>query len=181
MNKEKIKSAIESILFVSGEPMKISRLAKIIKIKTSEIEEAIRLLQEDYTHGRGMDIIIKEDAVQMVTKADNADIVAQVLKSEIQENLSQASLEVLSVVAYRGPIARTDIEAIRGVNCSFTLRTLMLRGLLERIDNPENNRSYLYKISFEFLKKIGINKINKLPDWEKLTQDQRLAKVTNKE
>ncbi len=181
MNKEKIKSAIESILFVSGEPMKISRLAKIIKIKTSEIEEAIRLLQEDYTYGRGMDIIIKEDAVQMVTKADNADIVAQVLKSEIQENLSQASLEVLSVVAYRGPIARTDIEAIRGVNCSFTLRTLMLRGLLERIDNPENNRSYLYKISFEFLKKIGINKINKLPDWEKLTQDQRLAKVTNKE
>ncbi len=181
MNKEKIKSAIESILFVSGEPMKISRLAKIIKIKTSEIEEAIRLLQEDYAYGRGMDIIIKEDAVQMVTKADNADIVAQVLKSEIQENLSQASLEVLSVVAYRGPIARTDIEAIRGVNCSFTLRTLMLRGLLERIDNPENNRSYLYKISFEFLKKIGINKINKLPDWEKLTQDQRLAKVTNKE
>jgi segregation and condensation protein B len=180
MNKEKIKSSIESILFVSGEPIKISRLAKIIKVKVVEIEEAIKLLQEEYAHGRGMNIIRKEDAIQMVTSADNSEIVSRLLKSEIQENLSQASLEVLSVVAYRGPIARADIEAIRGVNCSFTLRTLMLRGLLERVDNPENNRSYLYKISFEFLKKLGIDDIKKLPDWEVFSRDQRIDKIINK-
>ncbi len=180
MNKEKIKSSIESILFVSGEPIKISRLAKIIKVKVVEIEEAIKLLQEEYAYGRGMNIIRKEDAIQMVTSADNSEIVSRLLKSEIQENLSQASLEVLSVVAYRGPIARADIEAIRGVNCSFTLRTLMLRGLLERVDNPENNRSYLYKISFEFLKKLGIDDIKKLPDWEVFSRDQRIDKIINK-
>ncbi len=180
MTKEKIKSAIESVLFVSGEPVKISRLAKIIKVKITEIEEAIELLQADYAQGRGVDIIKKGEAVQMVTSSDNSSIVEQVLKSEIQENLSQVSLEVLSIVAYRGPILRADIEAIRGVNCSFALRTLMLRGLLERVNDSENGRSYLYKISFELLKKLGINNVDKLPDWEKLSRDQRLENVINK-
>ena len=180
MTKEKIKSAIESILFISGEPVKISRLAKIIKVKITEIEEAIKLLQADYAQGRGVDIIKKGEAVQMVTSSDNSSIVEQVLKSEIQENLSQVSLEVLSIVAYRGPILRADIEAIRGVNCSFALRTLMLRGLLERVNDSENGRSYLYKISFELLKKLGINNVDKLPDWEKLSRDQRLENVINK-
>jgi segregation and condensation protein B len=95
----------------------------------------------------------------------------------MQEGLSKAALEVLSIIAYKGPISRAEIESIRGVNCSFTLRSLMMKGLLERIDNPKDGRGYLYKISFEFMKKLGIENIDKLPDYQELSQDPRIESV----
>lgn len=177
VDQQKLKSIIESILFISGEPMKISRIAKAAEMKVPEVKEALAALREDYSGTRGMVIIEKEDMAQMATSPQNAEIVSNLVKSEIQEGLSKASLEVLSIVAYRGPISRIDIEAIRGVNCSFTLRTLLMRGLLERMDNPKDNRSYLYKISFDFLKKLGLESVDKLPDFENLSRDGRMDSV----
>lgn len=178
MELDKIKSAIESILFISGEPIKVSGLAKIIAASKPEIENAIMLLQNDYAPGnRGLIIIKKEDSIQMATSPDNAELIEKLVKSEIQENLSRASLEVLSIVAYRGPISRIAIEAIRGVNCSFTLRALLMRGLVERTDNPGDKRGYLYKISFDFLKKLGLDSIEKLPDFETLSADGRIDSI----
>ena len=178
MDQNKLKSSIESILFVSGEPVKISRISKITGAPKPEVENAIMVLQGDYSsNGRGMVIIKKEDEIQMATSPENASIIGDLVKSEIQENLSKASLEVLSIVAYRGPITRLDVEAIRGVNCSFTLRSLLMRGLLERIENPRDHRSYLYKISFDFLKKLGIENIEKLPDYQVLAKDDRIDSI----
>ena len=177
MEIEKLKSIIESILFLSEEPVKISKLAKIIGAKAPEVENALMVLGSDYSNGRGLVIIRKEDFVQIATNPDNASYLDDLIKSEIQENLSKAALEVLSVVAYRGPIVRADVEAIRGVNCSFTLRSLMMRGLLERVENPKDNRSYLYKISFEFLKKMGVQSIKGLPDYEALSKDERINSI----
>lgn len=177
MEIEKLKSIIESILFISGEPVKISRLQKISSAAKPEVENAIMLLQGEYADGRGMVILKKEDEVQMATTPENSEIVSDLVKSEIQENLSQAALEVLSIVAYRGPITRTDIEAIRGVNCTFTLRSLLMRGLLERAGNPKDNRGYLYKISFEFLKRLGVSSAESLPDWENLSKDSRVESI----
>ncbi len=157
MEQNKLKSAIESILLISGDPVKVSRIAKITGAPKPEVENAVRILSGEYSSGqRGFVIIKKEDEIQLATNPENASIVSDLIKSEIQENLSRASLEVLSIVAYRGPVTRAEVEAIRGVNCSFTLRALLMRGLLERMDNPRDNRSYIYKISFDFLKKMGI-------------------------
>lgn len=177
MELEKLKSAIESILFITGEPVEISRIVKITGAKKPEVENAIMLLQGDYAAGRGMIIIKKDEAVQMATAPDNAEIVSEMVKSGIQEGLSKAALEVLSIVAYRGPISRVNIEAIRGVNCSFTVRALLLRGLLERTEDPNGGRSYLYKISFDFLKKLGLENVEKLPDFENLSQDSRIESI----
>ena len=115
----------------------------------------------------------------MATNPENASVIDQLIKSEIQENLSKAALEVLAIISYRGPITRVEIEAIRGVNCSFTVRSLMMRGLLERIENPKDNRGYLYKISFDFLRKLGVDSIEKLPDYEMLSKDERIDSIIN--
>ncbi|MFZ2188747.1 MAG: SMC-Scp complex subunit ScpB [Candidatus Moraniibacteriota bacterium] len=170
MDPEKLKSIIESILFVSGEPLGLTKLAKVADATEAEVEAAISGLAEDYAKGRGLRIIKIKDTIQMASNPDNAEFVAELVKSEIQENLSQAALEVLSIVAYRGPITRAEIEAIRGVNCSFTLRALLIRGLLDRTENIKDNRRYLYNISFDFLKKLGMDSVEKLPDWETLNK-----------
>jgi segregation and condensation protein B len=178
MEIQKLKSVIESLLFLSGEPLKMAKIAKICETSNAEVERAIMLLQGEYAAAKGGIILIKkEDEVQLSTNPENFSYVDQLVKSEMQENLSRAALEVLSIVAYRGPITRAEIESIRGVNCSFTLRSLMMRGLLERIDNPKDGRGYLYKISFEFLKKLGIENIEKLPDYRELSQDPRIESV----
>ncbi|MDD5464683.1 MAG: SMC-Scp complex subunit ScpB [Candidatus Moranbacteria bacterium] len=178
MDQEKLKSAIESILFVSGEPVSLNKIAKVTDSTVPEIESALEILKDEYASGkRGIVILRKEQEVQMATDPENAQLIDQLVKSEIQENLSRAGLEVLSIIAYRGPITRVEVEAIRGVNCSFTVRSLMMRGLLERIENPKDNRGYLYKISFDFLKKMGIDSVDKLPDYETLSKDERIDSI----
>lgn len=177
MDQEKLKAVIESILFVSGEPVKIDRLVKITGSSKPEIENALMIMQGEYGEGRGLVLVRKEEVAQLATNPENATFVDALLKSEIQEHLSPAALEVLSIVAYRGPIARSEIEAIRGVNCSFTLRALLMRGLVERVDNPKDNRGYLYKVSIDFLKVLGLDSISKLPDWENLSKDGRIDSV----
>lgn len=176
MDLEKLKSTIESILFVSGEPVKISKISKISGRPKPEIENALMLLQSEYLN-RGLAIIKKEDMVEMATNPENSEYISELIKSEIQENLSQAALEVLAIVAYRSPITRAELESIRGVNSSFTIRSLLMRGLLERIENPKDNRGYLYKISFKFLEKLGIESVEKLPDWETLSKDARIDSI----
>jgi segregation and condensation protein B len=179
MEIPKLKSIAESLLFLSGEPLKISKIAKICESSKAEVEQAIMILQGEYSStGRGIILIKKEDEVQLSTNPENFSFIDRLVKSEMQEGLSKAALEVLSIVAYKGPITRAEIESIRGVNCSFTLRSLMMRGLLERIDNPKDGRGYLYKISFEFMKKLGIENIEKLPDYKELTADPRIESVT---
>jgi len=180
MELEKIKSAVESLLFISGEPMKISKISKIIEVPKGDVENALMILTGDYSsQKRGITILRKENEVQMATSPDNAEYVDRIVKSDLQEALSNAALEVLSIIAYRGPVSRMEIEAVRGVNCTYTLRNLLMRGLVERIDNPKDLRGYLYKISFEFLKKLGIDNVNKLPDFKNLNKDSRIESVMN--
>lgn len=179
MEISKLKSIVESLLFLSGEPLKIVKIAKICESPKAEVERAIMILQGEYASAkRGIILVKKEDEAQLATNSENFSFVDQLAKSEMQESLSKAALEVLSIVAYKGPITRAEIESIRGVNCSFTLRSLMMRGLLARTDNPKDGRGYLYKISFEFMKKMGIESIDKLPDYQELSQDPRIESVT---
>lgn len=178
MEQNKLKSAVESLLFVSGEPIKISKLVKLTGALKPEVENALMMLITAYeSQGNGLRIVKKDDQVQMTTSPDNAPYVQQLVEGELQEDLSTASLEVLSIIAYRGPITRANIEAVRGVNCSYTLRNLLIRGLVERNDNPKDARGYVYGISFEFLKKLGINDIKNLPNYDEMSKDERVDNI----
>lgn len=178
MELDQLKSIIESFLFISGEPIKISKLSRLVEVPKGEIENALMMLVAEYSsQKRGIVIIRKEDEVQMATSPQNVSFVDKIVKSDLQEALSNASLEVLSIVAYRGPISRMEVELIRGVNCTYTLRNLLMRGLIERIENPKDLRGYVYKISFEFLKKLGIDDVKKLPEYEMLSKDGRINSI----
>ena len=164
-----LKSQIESVLFLAGEGMNLRRLEKLLGAKKAAIESAIRELMNDY-HERGIRLIEKDSEWQFGTAPENSEITATVVKSEFSEELSRASLEVLAIIAYKGPLARAQIEHIRGVNSSYSVRSLLLRGLIERIDNPKDARSYLYRISFDFLKYLGIENRESLPQWKSISE-----------
>lgn len=175
MEKEKLKSVIESILFVNGDPIKISRISKITSVAKEEVIICLQKLAEEYVNSkRGFRIFKKDEEIQLVSSPDNIEFVEQLVKNELQDSLSAAALEVVSIVAYRGPISKSEIEAIRGVNCSYTLRNLLMRGLIERENNPMDSRGFLYKISFDFLKKLGISEVEKLPKYAILSKDERI-------
>ena len=176
MTSEYKVAVVESLLFVSGEPIALGRLAKILNISEDEILALVEILTEKYSADAqcGLQIIIKDGHVELATKPENASFVEALTKSALQENLSKTALEVLSIIAYRAPITRAEIESIRGVNCSFTLRNLLLRDLIEREGNPTDARGYVYLPTFRFLESLGLQRISELPDYVTLSQDERL-------
>lgn len=168
MNTESI---MESLLFISGEPLSLKKIAKLTSINEGELKLSAGVLAEKYRAGKGgLRILIKGDQAQMVTSGENSEFVEKFLKADREGGLSRAASEVISIIAYRGPLARLEIEEIRGVNCSFTLRHLLIRGLVEKINNPKDARAYLYKISFDFLKKLGLESVEELPKYDELNK-----------
>lgn len=171
-----IKSCLESLLFVSGEPMSFGSLGKVLGEKENVIKEKAEELAEEY-HSRqgGLRLVIENGKAQMVTAGENSEAVEKFLKIDIEGDLSRSALETISIVAYRGPISRADIEEIRGVNTSFTLRQLAIRGLVEKIDNPNDARAYLYRLSFDFLRHMGLEKISDLPKYQELRERELVS------
>jgi segregation and condensation protein B len=143
------------------------------------VRDHLDALAEKYTHDvqSGLMIVVKDERVMLATKAEHAPFIEALTKSTLQEHLSKAALEVLSIIAYRSPITRSEIEAIRGVNCSFTVRNLLLRDLIERKDNPQDAREYVYFPTFRFLQSLGIESTEALPEYQTLSQDERLKMI----
>lgn len=160
-----LKSIIESILLIHGDPVSAGFLAKVTKKKTEEVLAVLEELKGEY-ETKGLRILKKDDEYQFGTAPENAEILDQMIKSEFSEELSKAALETLTIVAYKGPLTRIDIEHVRGVNSSFILRNLLMRGLVERIENPRDARSYIYRVSFDTLKYLGLEKVEDLPDFQ---------------
>lgn len=183
MIKETLLSALESLLFMSGEPLSYTRLGKILAVSETAVQEAIGELAKRYqdTEASGLIIIRDEATAELATKPINALSVQALTKSALQENLSKAALEVLAIVAYRAPVSRAEIDAIRGVNCSFTLRNLLLRDLIAREGNPSDSRGYLYHPTLRFLEHLGIAETAALPDYQTLSGDERLRLVLETE
>lgn len=160
-----LKPAIESVLFIQGEPLAVSRLAKVTGAKKAEVVSALRELAEEYRE-RGIVLIANGEEWQFATNPEYKAAVEQLATSERSEELSRASLEVLAIIAYKGQVSRAAIEYVRGVNSSFTLRNLLIRGLVSREENPADRRSYLYRIAHDFLKHLGITSVSALPDYD---------------
>lgn len=167
----KLKNVIESILFLHGEPMSVHRLSKLTKEPEDAVKHALRELSSDLD-GRGVVLIEKGNEWQFATHPENRAVVQNFMKGEFTEELTKTALETLAVVAYKGPVTRAEIEYIRGVNSSFTVRNLLMRGLIERKENPKDARSYLYEVSFDFMKHFGLQKKEDLPQFAELREKE---------
>jgi len=168
---DNLLAKIEAVLFAYGEPISLERLAKILKIDTAGLETALNDLNAELNRQeRGLMLARNSGRVQLVTKPELTKLLEDIVKQEFTEDLTPAALETISIIAYAGPISRADIEYIRGVNSSFTVRNLLLRGLVERSIDPKRANAYIYTISFDLLKRLGLSKIEDLPDHEKYKQ-----------
>jgi len=174
-----LKSKIESLLFITNQPLSVKRLANLTGAEKDKIEAAIAELMTDYNNNeKGMSIAKIGDQIQMVTSGDNAKLVKDFIKEETTGELTKPSLETLTIIAYRGPVTRAELEQIRGVNCVIILRNLLMRGLIESKEDKKKMQT-TYNLTFDFLKFLGLNQQSELPDYAKLNSDESLEKIVN--
>lgn len=160
-----LKSAIESLLFVSGEPLTARDLAHHLEMSVDVLEEVIKEMMEEFEdERRGIKLISINDGYQLVTKAENSDFIQKLLKKNKRQSLSQASLESLAIVAYKQPITRVDIDEIRGVKSDSALQKLIDKELIKEVGRLEVvGRPILYGTTEEFLRQFGLEGLNDLP------------------
>ncbi|WP_081637822.1 SMC-Scp complex subunit ScpB [Paenisporosarcina sp. FSL H8-0542] len=160
-------SRIESLLFVTGdEGLSSKQIENLTGATSIEVKEALEKLQDDYTKSKNRGIELKELAgtYQLISKKQNAETIQRLVENPTNQPLSQASLEVLAIVAYKQPITRIEIEDLRGVKSERPLHTLSLKGLIQEVGRAEGTgRAILYGTTKEFLNVFGLNDMNELP------------------
>ncbi len=169
-NTQDISRQIEAILFWKAEPVSIKKLVSLLETDMDTIRKGLSDLDVSLKE-RGITLIQTDDEVALGTSSTYSALIEKLTKDELSRDLGKAGLETLSIVLYQGPISRADIDYIRGVNSQFILRALLIRGLVERVDNPADARSFLYKPTLQLLAHMGVSKISDLPDYEQVRND----------
>ena len=177
MDTNLIKHQIESLLFVSNKPVAASYFAKILNVDVEHIKEAAKLLQTE-KKSTGVVLLEAKDEYQLATHPDNSNIVKNFLNADLRERLTDATVEVLTIIAYRGPITRAEIEAIRGVNSQYSLRQLLMRGLIDK--NSGDGRGLTYQVTTDFLQQLGLQSVTDLPQYSALSQEIKLPNIQQK-
>ncbi|NOZ48865.1 MAG: SMC-Scp complex subunit ScpB [Chloroflexi bacterium] len=160
---DELVALLEAMLFVLGDPASVERLAAAFELPVERIEAGLQQLEAQLA-GRGIRLQRHRDAVQLVSLPAAADVIEAYLGLDLSAKLSRAALEALAIIAYRQPVTRPQIEAIRGVSSDGVLRTLLNRGLIEEVGRLEQaGRPILYGITFEFLQYFGLSSLDELP------------------
>ncbi|PJA47717.1 SMC-Scp complex subunit ScpB [Candidatus Uhrbacteria bacterium CG_4_9_14_3_um_filter_36_7] len=169
-----LKRTIEALLFTAGKPISLAHLQKIIKVDKSLLEAALGELKQTWHNDTcGIQLLEHEGKFQFVSHPQEAEWVKCFIKDEFRGELTRPSLETLTIIAYRGPITKSEIEQIRGVNCGLILRHLLLRGLVEEQEDKERLQS-VYTVSMDFLRYLGIQDMKDLPEYKTFHDHQEL-------
>jgi segregation and condensation protein B len=164
-----LSAQLEAILFWKGEPVSRKRLAEILKTDKSGLDQAAAELEASLSE-RGLVLVQKEDELMLGTSPAVSNLIEQLTKDELVRDLGKAGLETLSIVLYKGPLSRREIDHIRGVNSNFILRNLLIRGLVEKVNSPTDQRSFLYKPTMELLTFMGLTKLEDLPEYASMRE-----------
>lgn len=170
MRREDIKHIIEAVMFAYGEPISIKELNFVVneELSEKEIEIMLNILIEEYSNNnRGIQIIKLENKYQMCTNKEYANYIKKVLEPKKKKTLSQATLETLTIIAYKQPITKVEIEDIRGVKCDKVLQTLLENELIREAGRLNKiGKPIIYRTTNEFLKLLSIEKLEDLPPLE---------------
>lgn len=175
-----MSAKIEAVLFARGEPVAIKELAKLFEVPEAEIKRNLTILGEEISK-RGITLLKTDTHAELRTAAEASDIIEKMQKEDLAGGIGKAGIETLSILFYKGASTRADIEYIRGVNAGAALRTLLMRGLVSRIVNPKDSRSYLYKPTTEALAHLGVGSREELPNYEELSKELAALEETLRE
>ena len=166
------RAKIEALLFYKSEPLSYKEIAEIVGVTVTVVAEEIESLREAYLQNQsGLRIVGYSGTVTMVTAPELSDFLAELTKQDQEKDLGPAGLETLTIILYNAPISRAVIDRVRGVNSSYIVRHLLVRGLIERVAHKKEDRQFLYAPSVDTLRFLGITDLAKLPDREKISEE----------
>ena len=167
-----LEAKIEAVLFWKGEPITLAKLATLVGSDKDEVKNALITLSGSLKN-RGLSVVINDDEVELRTAPDASILIEKLTNDELMRDLGKAGLETLSIVIYKHPIKRSEIDYIRGVNSSFILRNLLMRGLVERVSEKEgeSGRGFSYRPTIELFSYLGVSKIEDLPEYTRVKAD----------
>ncbi len=174
MDRQKVQAVLEAILFTMGESVEISRLAAVLEMDKKEIKEVLCEMQEKYdAQDRGISLLWLEESVQLSTKAEMYEYLIKIAKTPKKMVLTDTVLETLSIIAYKQPVTRLEIERIRGVSCDHAINKLLEYDLiteLGRLDAP--GRPLLFGTTEQFLRSFGVKSLEELPELSALQVEE---------
>lgn len=160
-----LESQIEAILFYKNESLGIKELSRLTEKSERDIKEALKDLANSLKD-RGICLVMAENEITLATAPEMKYFIEKMAKDEMSGEIGRAGLETLAIILYNGPISRREIDYIRGVNSTFILRNLCMRGLVEKEPDLKDQRIFRYRNSLSLLTHLGIKKVEELPDFE---------------
>ncbi|GAA3743879.1 SMC-Scp complex subunit ScpB [Salinactinospora qingdaonensis] len=162
---QRLRRDLEAVLLVVDQPVAPYELARAFGVGVDTVTDTLRELSREYTaQDRGFDLREVAEGWRFYTRPECAAIVERFLRDGHEVRLTQAALETLAVVAYRQPVSRGRVSAVRGVNCDGVMRTLVLRGLIEEAGHDTESGAHLYRTTGYFLERLGLRGLDELPD-----------------
>ncbi len=160
-----LEAKIEALLFFRAEPWSVAGLAKALEETEPDVTSAIENLKNILLE-RGIRLIQNDKEIVLGTAPEASGLIERITKEELSKDLGKAAIETLTIILYEGPISRAQVDHIRGVNSSFIIRNLLIRGLVEKTLNEKDARAYLYKPSLDLLEHLGLTDIKEMPEYE---------------
>ena len=173
-----LSQKIEALLFALGRPLSRAELQKQLGVDASALQTALGEMQDG---SRGIVLVDDGKMVELRTSPNAAELVERVRKDEYAREIGRAGQEALAAVIYRGPLTRAEVDFIRGVNSAQTLRTLTMRGLVRKVPNPKDERSFLYEPTTELLGTLGVSRARELPEYEEVRKKLQALEDAYKE
>ncbi|HEY4473835.1 MAG TPA: SMC-Scp complex subunit ScpB [Candidatus Paceibacterota bacterium] len=160
---------IEAALFFKGGACSIAEIASATGLSKEEAAASAASLARSL-EGRGIRLVRERDMLALATSADTNEMIETMRREELEGPLGKAGLETLAIIVFRGPLSRANIEYVRGVNCSSILRSLLIRGLIERVEHPSDKRSFLYRATAELPAHLGVGQLADIPEYAEMRQ-----------
>jgi segregation and condensation protein B len=172
-----VTQQIESLLLVATKPLTVRRLVELTTASTEEVEAALTAIEQKFSAPEsGMHLMRHNGTAQFVTSPEVSAVVTEYLKEEQAGELTRAALETLTIIAYRGPISKIQLDTIRGVNCALIIRNLLIKGLIEAKNHKDRAQS-TFQVTADFIRHLGLMSVTELQDYERLHSDQLMEQL----